>query len=801
VIEKLADTPNPVYILGDLNFPSIDWSFPTSHGPCAGSFLHTCAELNLTQLVNENTRGSNILDLLLTNNPQSVLDVNVCAPFSSSCDHSSVTANITIPRPQFHDNIASRDFYNGNYPELRTYLSTINWYHAIDIPSNNVLVMWENFVKILQFCVSSFVPLRKSKRPRKLPALIAKLLAKKRTAYKTSKAAYKAAALKYDQAVLKYHEEIESKLVQANDKSRFFSYVNKKVSTKPCIPPVQCGSGPLLYTSADKCAAFNEFFASTFTTDDGTLPDFSDYSKSSMMPPVMFSASEVHAALRALPPKYTSTPDGFPPILYHTAADILSYPLSIIFEQSMSSGIIPPIWKKAIVRPIHKKNSRHAIENYRPISLTSIACKTMERIVSKQMLSYLTTHDLISPNQYGFLPRRSTGSQLLLCLHKWISAIVHKSEVDVIFIDFAKAFDSVSHEKLLLKLDHYGFKYEIHSWISSFLSTRSQSVCIDEIFSPSLPVISGVPQGSVIGPLLFLIYINDIVSCVSLPAEIKLFADDSKLFLPITESNDMSPLTKSLANVVHWCEKWQIRIAIPKCSILTLSSKPDPSHRVYSIDGIELPHNTDVRDLGLMLSASCKQSLHCESICLRAKSRACCVLKSFVSNDKDLLVAAYKTYVRPICESDTPVWSPHLAKDIKMVEKVQKFFTRSLYRRWKLQKPCYLNRLRSLHIHSLEYRRLFFDLVMCFKIVHGLLDLSFSDFFEFDRSPYSLRSHSLKLKKSGAKLDLDKFSFALRITTPWNALPDKAVCKKSVSTFKAALDEVDLTSACVYFPA
>jgi hypothetical protein len=718
----IGTTTNPVFVLGDFNFPQINWSLLTCQSKCATLFLQTCAELNLSQLVLEGTRGPNILDLILTNHPQSVLEVSVSAPFTNTCDHNSIIAKIRMPQQHTFAKTESQNFHKGDYTAMCNYLETVNWNLAFAHPTIDVQDMWNIFSAVLKYCISTFVPQRKPKSS-KCPPHIRKLLAKKITAYKNNKSCYKKASREYDYAVKKHHLEIESSLVRANDKTRFFAYVNGKTSAKPCIPPVRTSTGPLLCETSDKCYEFNKFFASTFTTDNGFLPTFPDQSNGNMMSPVLFPVSEVHAVLKSQSPKFCTTPDGFPPILYQSTADLLAYPLSLIFEQSMSSAMLPSVWKTAIVRPIHKKGSRHLVENYRPISLTCIACKMMETIIKNKMVAFLQTHHMISPDQYGFLARRSTGSQLLLCLQKWITSMCQTFEVDIVFMDFAKAFDSVCHKKLLLKLDHYGFKYELFAWLKTFLSDRTQSVQIDDSSSTTRAVISGVPQGSVIGPVLFLIYINDIVSCVTLPTEIKLFADDSKLFLPCKSSSVTvnSPLTSSLSRMVEWCETWQINIAVQKCSILTLFTKPSNQERCYSIQNKPLPHYSVTRDLGLTLASTCKQSLHCENLCKRGKARGACVLKSFVSHNQNLLLSAFKTYVRPICESDTPVWSPHLLMDIAEVECVQREFTRFLFRRLGIKNTGYLDRLNFLHIHSLEYRRITFDLVMCFKIVHHLI--------------------------------------------------------------------------------
>ena len=177
-----------------------------------------------------------------------------------------------------------------------------------------------------------------------------------------------------------------------------------------------------------------------------------------------------------------------------------------------------------------KKGDRKLPSNYRPVSLTSICGKVMESIISDSMIAFLRANHLLSDEQYGFLAKRSTCTQLLTTLNDFTLLADNKMRVDAVYIDFAKAFDSVSHSKLLLKATLYGFTSHLLDWLSSFLSDRFQCVYIHESQSTLLPVISGVPQGSVLGPLLFLIYINDLPDCLTPPVKVKIFADDTKLY-------------------------------------------------------------------------------------------------------------------------------------------------------------------------------------------------------------------------------------------------------------------------------
>ena len=244
----------------------------------------------------------------------------------------------------------------------------------------------------------------------------------------------------------------------------------------------------------------------------------------------------------------------------------ISIPLARVFNLSLKEGVVPFDWKEANIIQLFKKGSRNKSENCRPVSLTSVICKLLERLIKDHMVDFLVKHNLLNSSQHGFLKARSCLTNMLCFLEeitKWIDV---GSPVDIIYLDFQKAFDKVPHQRLLLKLKAHGIGDSITDWIEQWLTDRRQRVVVYGEVSNWKSVLSGVPQGSVLGPILFLIYINDLDD--SITSNILKFADDIKLFRKLNTDGDKQHLQNDLDRLVKWSEKWQILFNFGKCKCL-----------------------------------------------------------------------------------------------------------------------------------------------------------------------------------------------------------------------------------------
>ena len=286
--------------------------------------------------------------------------------------------------------------------------------------------------------------------------------------------------------------------------------------------------------------------------------------------------------LQALNISKAAGPDGIRPRVLKELSSELAPIFTLLFQASIHQQSLPDIWKHANVNPIYRKGDKTNPSNYRPVSLACISCKLLEHIICSSLMQHLTRHNILYPLQHGFRERRSCESQLIEFVHDIAFNMQKGHQNDVIVMDFAKAFDKVAHNRLLYKLSSYGVKGNTLGWIGSFLSGRSQQVVLEGKSSSSAPVLSGVPQGSVLGPVLFLIYINDLPEYVS-NSTVRLFADDTLLYLTIHNSSDCIKLQEDLNNLERWGSDWQMSFHPKKCEVIHITTKKKTYHtQVYT---------------------------------------------------------------------------------------------------------------------------------------------------------------------------------------------------------------------------
>ena len=308
-----------------------------------------------------------------------------------------------------------------------------------------------------------------------------------------------------------------------------FRYVNTRLGNKVGIPALKDDTGTLVTCDLQRAEMFRNHFVSVFIKSSARLSTTSNANANSVAP---FSTSELDVYYRLLAlkdNKFNTSPEEIPEMFFKKCALFLAKPLSMIFNQSLASGKVPSIWKTSILAPLFKKGIKPDSVII-GLSLTCIPCKILEKIVKDKIYKHLTDNDLLSTHQHGFRPGRSTVVQLLICCNDWVRALNGRSSVDVIYIDFAKAFDSVDIGILLAKLERVGISGNLLNWCEDFLCGRTCRVKVENARSCPAQITSGVPQGSVLGPLFFLVFVDDLIRSMPDGVHCEMYADDLKLY-------------------------------------------------------------------------------------------------------------------------------------------------------------------------------------------------------------------------------------------------------------------------------
>ena len=494
--------------------------------------------------------------------------------------------------------------------------------------------------------------------------------------------------------------------------------------------------------------------------------------------------------LNNLNPHKASGPDQIKPIILKTLSKELTPILQVIFQKSLDEGSLPSQWKSANIAPVYKKGDKSNPANYRPISLTCVLCKVLEHIVASSITRHFTHHDILYHLQHGFREKRSCVTQLIMLVNDLVTSVYNKQQVDLILLDFSKAFDKVSHEKVLLKLHNYGVRGQTLKWIKSFLDNRLQSVVLNGSTSDAIPVSSGVPQGSVLGPLLFLAYINDLPQNIS--SKVRLFADDTAIYLALTSANESVTLQNDLKRLEKWELEWDMEFNPSKCQVIHVTKRKHLIPTQYYLHGVHLESVSSAKYLGVDISNDLSWDAHINRSSNRANQSLGFLRRNIKVKSEPLKTIAYQTLVRPQLEYASEVWSPHTQTAIDQIEAVQRRAARWIKSDY-FRTSSVTRMLVDLNLRRLDLRRIDARLALMYKIQNELVAISSSNYLIPLTRP-SRHSHPMAYRLIMATTDYYKFSFFPRTIFHWNHLPPNIPPLPTPEQFSAAVARIDHVS-------
>ena len=635
--------------------------------------------------------------------------------------------------------IASNQFYNfkkANFLEINKFFSTVDWTLMYTRCNDEVNTCVDFLYDKLWFAIRTFVPLIKKKQTNQPPWFnkqVRNLKNKKNKAYKkyiASKTSsdYRAYA-KLRRKLLrstkvnyrKYIIDMQNNL--ATDPKKFWTYVNSKKKThgfpsSMSYNNVQCSS------PKDICENFACFFESVYVSDSSQVPSVSLFNNNINISTLCLSYECILEALLNLDESKGSGPDNIPPVLLKICARTLVVPLQNIYNASLKFGTFPNRWKPSFIIPIFKSGSRSNIENYRGIAILSAFGKLFESLVTNFLTSQFSNY--ISPNQHGFMKGRSTCTNLLEFVNFTTGVIEDGDQVDVIYTDICKAFDRLLHSVLLKKLNSIGVHSAMLAWIQSYLGDREQFVKVSGWISRPISVTSGVPQGSHLGPLLFILFMNDVTDAI-IYSKCLMFADDLKIFCRVKSILDATNLQRDLDTLSSWCQSNCLTLNINKCKTFSFYRTTFPLFFNYEIQNTPLVRVQDIKDLGIIFDKTLSFNLHIDFIVSKAYSMLGFMMRICSDfNDVSVFYSLYFAHVRAHLEYAAVIWSPNYSVHICRIESVQKKFYSYLFRKFGyynvIKFAPYEFKCSVLKIEQLSDRRKNARILFVFDLLTGRID-------------------------------------------------------------------------------
>ena len=565
-----------------------------------------------------------------------------------------------------------------------------------------------------------------------------------------------------------------------------FSYAKKKSKLKCKVGPLEGEDGKLYEDPAEMANILQKQYQRVFSNPKAeTNIHIDEDEQPNTLEDIEFTENDIIAAINLIPPQSAGGPDKFPACILKECKSELAKPLYQIWRKSMDTGTIPHKFLQQCIIPIYKKNGKAKAENYRPVSLTSHLVKVFERVLKTKIMTFIKDNNIIAPEQYGFQPGRSCTTQLIHHFENVLNLLEDKCNVDVLYLDMSKAFDKVDHLILLRKLKAVGITGKLLQWIASFLSHRYQHVMIDGKTSERAEVLSGVPQGTVLGPILFLLYVNDLTQAIK-HSYICIFADDSKIVKSINSMRDRELFNEDIKAATEWAVNNKMELNKLKYQLLQYGKKSELKIPYQIDENTQVEKASYVKDLGVLMDEEMSFGEHITTLKNKAKKVAGWIFRIVQSRKEEDIMLLYRTYVRPHTEYACPLWCPYQLNKIQTIESVQRSVTARIK---ELENLNYHQRLQKLGLYSLQRRRERYDIIHLWKIHQEMIqnDLKLQ-FYQTLRHGWKCKRQ--KLPQRERHLSTIKCnSFSSRAAALFNIVPKNVKESKTLETFKKKLDK------------
>ena len=802
-----------LFILGDFNLTGVSWSTLSGSCPIEQSFVESFIDLGLQQCVLPPTHcKGKTLDLLLTNSVSNINDLLV-GERDSVCksDHFPINfkINIRVNRKKPAKRVCY-NYKNVNWERLNHELQHTDWDALLNCTEPEI--GWKKFKDKLFNVTDKYVKKCSVKTDGQDPWFDSDCYDAWRKKIRLHKDRHKSdrAEIAFTLARKNFKNVVAQKMRETLNESddsalitkKFWSYVKSKTASQR-IPEFVSFKGIVRNCPEDQANLFNEFFFEQFS--EASIYDIDiDYSNDWRFD-IEFDHQRVRKILSNINSNKAYGPDGIHGKLLKNCAVGLAYPLSLLFHSCYNIGTLPREWKLGHIVPIYKKGDKHEVSNYRPISLTCLIMKVLERIIKDELLAL--TNGMIKDEQHGFRAERSCATNLVGLCDSLALSLNDNIRTDVIYFDFAKAFDSVNHDLILLKLKNkFGIDGRLLKFITDYLRDRQQQVLISGKFSSMKNARSGVPQGSILGPLLFIIFIDDIAGGISPGTHLSLYADDTKIWRQIFSDTDILRLQKDIDYLHDWSISNKMRFHPDKCKVLSVTGKVSEAlsllsvlpfyNFIYSMGGISLDYVEFEKDLGVIVTKNLNWQEQCSKVLSKANQKLGMARRNcYFVQDANRRRVLYLTLVRSLFEHCSVIWRPVTKSQISKLEGLQK---RAI--KWILHEEyssysqsTYIQKCRQLKIMPIEDRFDFLDLIFFFKVVKQLIPVTLPSYLQPFQGQSRLRSCHMDplcfttsvLPRASSNAFAKNFFF--RTHTKWNHIPLVIREIESITEFKSKL--------------